>query len=93
MVTPKMPKLDGTEHHYNIRHLDNRVRVTMASHGVVPDHWYVSLEVLTMHSTWEHVRGTTRPACRKHEAELHVERLYEDAESVLKRLGVDWRRG
>lgn len=93
------PTLDGTDYHYNIRRLDNRVRVTIHERTNPPDHCYISLECLRdmgvedgqVVSRWEHLPGSTYPAgVSLLKARDIVTSFYKDAEVKLRILDPDF---
>ena len=94
------PTLDGRDSHYNVRRLDNMVRVTIHERIDVPDYCYVSLECLRdtdemdegqVVRRWEHLKGSTYPGGVSFaKARDIAEDFYKDAEVRLKKLDPDF---
>jgi len=94
------PTLDAIEYHYNIRRLDNMVRVTIHERTYPRDLCYISLECLRdtgeksegqVVRRWEHLPGSTHigghPLRRAQEIAAD---FYKGAEVKLKELDPDF---
>lgn len=80
-------KLDHRDEYYNIRNVDNRVRVVLSTHNpeeIIAFH-HTGLEWLNRDSQWGHIEGTAQGHGNLDDARARAKELYCNWKKYLPR--------